>query len=98
LLLAPANFALREVSTAAYGEQQTHLRSIVVVVIVDHGVWPLDFNDNKNPDGSRLHALGNEPIQMTRMMGTTWEIEIHTPEDPPKTPERQAIQDKFQDA
>ena len=51
-----------------------------------------------NPDGSRLHALGNEPMQMTRMMGTTWEIEIHTPEDPPKTPEHQAIQDKFQDA
>jgi hypothetical protein len=41
------NFALREVSTAAHGEQQTHLRLIVVVVVVDHGVWPMNFNEKK---------------------------------------------------
>jgi hypothetical protein len=41
------NFALREVLTAAYDGQQTQLQRIVVVV-VDHGVWPMDFNDNKN--------------------------------------------------
>jgi hypothetical protein len=41
------NFALREVSTAAYnGQQSRHLRPIVAVV--EHGVWPMDFNDNKN--------------------------------------------------
>jgi hypothetical protein len=34
------NFALCEVRTAAYNKQQTHLRSIVVVV--------MDFIDNKN--------------------------------------------------
>jgi hypothetical protein len=39
------NLAPSEVSTAAYDEQQTHLQMIVIVV--DHGVWPLDFN-NKN--------------------------------------------------
>jgi hypothetical protein len=39
------NFALREVSTAAYDEQQTHLRSIIAVV--DHGVWPMNFNEKK---------------------------------------------------
>jgi hypothetical protein len=39
------NLALPEVSTAAYDEQQTHLWPIVIVV--NHGVWPLDFN-NKN--------------------------------------------------
>jgi hypothetical protein len=39
------NFALREVSTAAYDEQQTHLPPIVVVV--DHGVWPMNFNEKK---------------------------------------------------
>jgi hypothetical protein len=39
------NVALGEVSTAAYNEQQTHLLSIVVV---DHGAWPVDFNNNKN--------------------------------------------------
>jgi hypothetical protein len=36
------NFALRAVSTAAYNEQQT------IVAVVDHGIWPMDFNDNKN--------------------------------------------------
>jgi hypothetical protein len=46
------NFPLREVSTAAYGEQQTHLRPIVV--IVNHGVWPMDFNGNKNRDKNNL--------------------------------------------
>jgi hypothetical protein len=40
------NFALRKVRTAAYDEQQTHLRSVVVVL--HHGVWPMDFNYNKN--------------------------------------------------
>jgi hypothetical protein len=40
------NFSLCEVSTATYGKQQIHLLSIVAVV--DHGVWPMDFNDNKN--------------------------------------------------
>jgi hypothetical protein len=40
------NFSLPEVSTAAYEEQQTHLWSIIVVV--DHGIWQMDFNDNKN--------------------------------------------------
>jgi hypothetical protein len=39
------NFAQREVSTVAYDEQQTHLRSIVVVV--DRGVWPINFNKKK---------------------------------------------------
>jgi hypothetical protein len=41
-----ANFAPGEVSTAAYDEQQTYLQ--LIVVIADHGVWPVDFNDNKN--------------------------------------------------
>jgi hypothetical protein len=41
-----ANFTLREVSAAAYEEQQTYL--LPIVVIVNHGVWQLDFNDNKN--------------------------------------------------
>jgi hypothetical protein len=41
------NFALREVPTAAYDEQQIHLRPIVVVV-ADHGIWPMDLNDNNN--------------------------------------------------
>jgi hypothetical protein len=40
------NFALRELSTAAYNKQQTHLRPIAVVI--DHGIWPMDFSDNKN--------------------------------------------------
>jgi hypothetical protein len=40
------NFSLHEVSTVAYDEQQTHLGPVVIVV--DHGVWPMDFNDNKN--------------------------------------------------
>jgi hypothetical protein len=39
------NFAQREVSTAAYDEQQTHLRSIVVDL--DHGVLPMNFNEKK---------------------------------------------------
>ncbi len=30
---------------SGYGEQQTHLRSMVIVI--DHGVWLLDFNNNK---------------------------------------------------
>jgi hypothetical protein len=34
----------REVSTVAYDKQKTHLRSIVVV---DHGVWPMDFSEKK---------------------------------------------------
>jgi hypothetical protein len=40
--------ALPEVSTAAYGDEQqtqTHLR--LIIVIVNHGVWPLDFNIRK---------------------------------------------------
>jgi hypothetical protein len=45
----PTNFALQcEVSTEAYGEQQTHFWSIAVVIVVDHGIWLMDFNDNKN--------------------------------------------------
>jgi hypothetical protein len=39
------NFALREVRTAAYDEQQTHLRSIVANL--DHGVSPMNFNEKK---------------------------------------------------
>jgi hypothetical protein len=39
------NFAQREVSTAAYGEQQTHLPSIVVDL--DHGVSPMNFKQKK---------------------------------------------------
>jgi hypothetical protein len=39
------NFALREVSTAAYNEQQTHLR--LIVVDLDHGVSPMNFNEKK---------------------------------------------------
>jgi hypothetical protein len=39
------NFALGDVSTAAYKEQQTHLWSIVAAV--DHGVWPMNFNEKK---------------------------------------------------
>jgi hypothetical protein len=31
------------VSTAAYDKHQTHLRPIVI--IVDHGIWRLDFNN-----------------------------------------------------
>jgi hypothetical protein len=38
------NFVQREVRTAAYDEQQTHLRSIVVDL--DHGVLPMNFNDH----------------------------------------------------
>jgi hypothetical protein len=41
----PIKFALREVSAAACGKQQIHLRFIVV--IVNHGVLPIDFNNNK---------------------------------------------------
>jgi hypothetical protein len=41
------NFAQREVSTAAYDEQQTHLRSIVVDLNLDHGVLPMNFNEKK---------------------------------------------------
>jgi hypothetical protein len=41
-----ANFSLREVSTAAYDEKQTHLRSIVI--IADHGIWPMGFDGSKN--------------------------------------------------
>jgi hypothetical protein len=41
------NFAQREVSTAAYNEQQTHLRPIVVDL--DHGVLRMNFNE-KNID------------------------------------------------
>jgi hypothetical protein len=37
---------LGEVRTAAYDKQQTHLR--LIIVIVDHGIWPMNFNDNKN--------------------------------------------------
>jgi hypothetical protein len=37
------NFAQREVSSAAYDEQQTHLQSIVVDL--DHGVS--NFNEKK---------------------------------------------------
>jgi hypothetical protein len=44
-IMISTNFALREVSTAAYDEEQTHLRSIVAVV--DHGVWPMNFNEKK---------------------------------------------------
>jgi hypothetical protein len=40
------NFALREVSTAAHDEQQTHLW-LIVLVIVNHGVWPMNFNEKK---------------------------------------------------
>jgi hypothetical protein len=40
------NFAQGEVSTAAYDEKQTHLRSIVVVDL-DHGVLPMNFNEKK---------------------------------------------------
>jgi hypothetical protein len=48
------NFALREVHSAAFDKQQTHLRSIVIVI--DHGVWPIDFNGNKNMlKNSRKH-------------------------------------------
>jgi hypothetical protein len=39
------DFAQREVSTAAYDEQQAHLRSIVVNL--DHGVLPMNFNEKK---------------------------------------------------
>jgi hypothetical protein len=39
------NFAQREVSTAAYDEQQTQLRSIVVDL--NHGVSPMNFNEKK---------------------------------------------------
>jgi hypothetical protein len=39
------NFAQREVSTAAYGEQQTHLRSIAVHL--GHDVLPMNFNEKK---------------------------------------------------
>jgi hypothetical protein len=39
------NFAQREVSTAAYDEQQPHLRSIIVDL--DHGVLPMNFNEKK---------------------------------------------------
>jgi hypothetical protein len=35
------NFALCKVRTAAYGEQRT-------LVVLDHGVWPMAFNYNKN--------------------------------------------------
>jgi hypothetical protein len=40
------NFALREVSAAAYDEQQTHFQ--LIAVVVDHGLWQMDFNNNKN--------------------------------------------------
>jgi hypothetical protein len=40
------NFALGEVCTVANDEQQTHLQPIVVVI--DQGIWPMDFMDNKN--------------------------------------------------
>jgi hypothetical protein len=39
------NFGQREVSTAAYDEQQTHLRPIIVDL--DHGVLPMNFNEKK---------------------------------------------------
>jgi hypothetical protein len=42
------NFALREVSTAAYDEQQTHLRSIVVNL--DHGLLPMNFDEKKKDE------------------------------------------------
>jgi hypothetical protein len=45
-LTISTNFALPEASNAAYEEQQTHLQSIVVAV--DDGIWPMDFNGNKN--------------------------------------------------
>jgi hypothetical protein len=45
------NFALCEVSTAAYNEQQTHLRSINVDL--NHGVSPMNFN-KKNIDTKNL--------------------------------------------
>jgi hypothetical protein len=50
------NFALCEVSTAAYDKQQTHLW--LIVIIIGHGVWPMDFNDNKN----RLKKFSNITI------------------------------------
>jgi hypothetical protein len=39
------NFAQREVSTAAYNEQQTHL--LLIVVDLDHGVLPMISNEKK---------------------------------------------------
>jgi hypothetical protein len=39
------NFAQREVSTAAYGKQQTHLR--LMVVDLNQGVLPMNFNEKK---------------------------------------------------
>jgi hypothetical protein len=39
------NFAHREVSTAAYDKQQTHLRPIAVDL--DHGILPMNFNEKK---------------------------------------------------
>jgi hypothetical protein len=43
--LSTINKLVREVSPATYGKQQTHLQSIVVAV--NHGIWPMDFNDKK---------------------------------------------------
>jgi hypothetical protein len=44
-LMITNNFAQREVSTAAYDEQQIHLRPIVVDL--DHGVLPMNLNEKK---------------------------------------------------
>jgi hypothetical protein len=49
------NFALREVSTAAYDEQQTHLRSIVADL--DHGVSPINSNEKKIEKKNLLTSL-----------------------------------------
>jgi hypothetical protein len=39
------NFAQREVRTAAYDEEQTHLRSIVVDL--NHDALPMNFSEKK---------------------------------------------------
>jgi hypothetical protein len=39
------NFAQREVSTVGFDEQQTHLR--LIIVSIDHGVLPMNFNEKK---------------------------------------------------
>jgi hypothetical protein len=67
-----ANFALHEVSTAAYNKQQAHLRSIVVVV--DHGIWPMDFNNNKNRLKKKLHYYSKCVTMIDP--ATSW-FEIH---------------------